>query len=274
MKAASIVVEGLTKTYGGVNVVDGVSFEVQQGEVFGILGPNGAGKTTTLEMIEALRPIDGGSVTLEGIDVATHPDKVKQIIGVQLQTTGFYDDLTLRELLVMFAGLYASTVDPDDMLRDVNLLEKSKSQVKQLSGGQKQRVALARALVQRPEILLLDEPLSALDIKMRLKLQDYVLKVHRQFNLTTLLISHDIGEILKLSDKVFVIKNGRITRHGNPAEIFAYNKVISNFQFTGDVISIKKEEVIYIVTVLIETNIVKIIAQESEIANLQIGKFL
>ena len=218
MKAASIVVEGLTKTYGGVNVVDGVSFEVQQGEVFGILGPNGAGKTTTLEMIEALRPIDGGSVTLEGIDVATHPDKVKQIIGVQLQTTGFYDDLTLRELLVMFAGLYASTVDPDDMLRDVNLLEKSKSQVKQLSGGQKQRFSVASALVNSPKVLFLDEPTTGLDPQARRNLWELVQAIQKK-GITVVLTTHYMDEAELLCDRIAVMDEGKIIALDTPKKL-------------------------------------------------------
>lgn len=124
-----ITVDQLVKTYDGKNVVDGVSFEVKKGEIFGILGPNGAGKTTTLEMLEALRPIDGGTATIDGIDVAKKPKDIKNIIGIQLQSTAFYDKLTLREQLKMFGSLYGRTVDAEALLAKVQLTEKAKNYV-------------------------------------------------------------------------------------------------------------------------------------------------
>jgi len=152
MSKISIQAEGLIKRYGKKRVVKGATFDVRKGEIFGILGPNGAGKTTTLEMLEALLPIDGGNATLEGIDVIKNPGKIKEIIGVQLQSSGFYDNLSLRELLIMFAGLYHQSAHPDELLKDVNLEEKSKAQVKELSGGQKQRFSVASALVNNPSV--------------------------------------------------------------------------------------------------------------------------
>jgi len=179
--------------------------------------------------------------------------------------------MTVRENLEYALEKNQDKAIIDELIDMVELGELQSRNPKTLSGGQKQRVALARALVQKPEMLLLDEPLSALDNKMRLKLQDYVLKVHRQFKLTTLLISHDIGEILKLSDKVYVIKNGKIVRGGSPSEIFAYDQSISKFSFTGEIIEIAKEQNNFKVAVLIETNIVEIKVQESEIKGLQVG---
>lgn len=158
-----VVVENIVKTYGKAKVVGGVSFAVKRGEIFGILGPNGAGKTTTLEMLEALRPIDGGSAVIDGIDVAKSPQKIKQAIGIQLQSTDFYDKLNLREQLKMFASLYNVKVNPDELLEKVQLTEKAKSYVEQLSGGQKQRFAIASALVNKPTVLFLDEPTTGLD---------------------------------------------------------------------------------------------------------------
>ena len=140
-----------------------------------------------------------------------------------------------------------------------------------LSGGQQQRVALARALVQQPQILLLDEPLSALDSKIRFKLQDYLLKVHKEFNLTTILISHDIAEIIKLSDWVLILKEGKIINQGNPSQIFINKNISGKFRFTGDVLKIEPQEMLYIVTVLIQSNVVEIVAQASEILGLNIG---
>jgi len=162
-----IVARDLQKSYGSLRAVDGVSFEVTAGEVFGILGPNGAGKSTTLEMIEGMRPIDGGSATVDGLDVASDPRAVKARIGIQLQSSAFFDELNLTELLVLFGHLYHATVDPAALLADVELSEKARSQVRTLSGGQKQRFSIAAALVNDPPVLFLDEPTTGLDPQAR-----------------------------------------------------------------------------------------------------------
>ncbi|MEJ2616114.1 MAG: ATP-binding cassette domain-containing protein, partial [Ignavibacteriaceae bacterium] len=140
-----------------------------------------------------------------------------------------------------------------------------------LSGGQKQRASLARAIVRKPEILLLDEPLSALDNEMRLKLQDYILKVHRLFNLTTILVSHDISEIFKMSDRVVRLNRGKITNEGIAAEVFKEKYISGKFRFTGDVLKIESDDVVYIVSVLVGNNIIKVIATQEEIENLKTG---
>ncbi len=253
-----------------------IDLALEQGELVTLYGESGAGKTSTFRMLAGLLTADSGRIVVNEkiwLDTSQKIDlkPQKRKVGFVFQDYALFPNMTVRQNLEYALEKNQDKAIIDELIDMVELGELQNRNPKTLSGGQQQRVALARALVQRPEILLLDEPLSALDNKMRLKLQDYVLKVHRQFNLTTLLISHDIGEILKLSDKVYVIKNGKITRGGSPSEIFAYNQIISKFRFTGEVIEIKKEEVVYIVTVLIETNIVKIIAQESEIEDLQIG---
>ena len=175
-----VVVENIVKTYGKAKVVGGVSFAVKRGEIFGILGPNGAGKTTTLEMLEALRPIDGGSAVIDGIDVAKSPQKIKQAIGIQLQSTDFYDKLNLREQLKMFASLYNVKVNPDELLEKVQLTEKAKSYVEQLSGGQKQRFAIASALVNKPTVLFLDEPTTGLDPQARRNMWDLIKQIRTE----------------------------------------------------------------------------------------------
>ncbi|MDB5186047.1 MAG: nodI [Candidatus Saccharibacteria bacterium] len=211
-------VRDLKKTYGKNIVVKGISFDVQEGEIFGILGPNGAGKTTTLEMIEALRPIDGGVVMLDGLNVAEQPGRVKEIIGVQLQSTSFYDKLTLVELLRMFAALYGVSVRPMKLLREVNLSDKAKSDVPKLSGGQKQRFSIAAALVNKPRILFLDEPTTGLDPQARRNLWELVQNI-RDKGITVILTTHYMDEAQLLCDRVAVMDDGKIIALDTPQNL-------------------------------------------------------
>ncbi len=216
MELESIIkVDKLVKTYDGNNVVDGVSFEVKKGEIFGILGPNGAGKTTTLEMLEALRPIDGGTATIDGIDVAKKPKDIKNIIGIQLQSTAFYDKLTLREQLKMFGSLYGRTVDTEALLAKVQLTEKAKNYVEQLSGGQKQRFAIASTLVNNPKVLFLDEPTTGLDPQARRNLWDLIKEI-RDEGITILLTTHYMDEAELLCDRLAIMDSGKIITIDTP----------------------------------------------------------
>ena len=210
-----ITVDQLVKTYGDKNVVDSVSFEVKKGEIFGILGPNGAGKTTTLEMLEALRPIDGGTATIDGINVAREPRRIKNIIGIQLQSTMFYDKLTLREQLKMFASLYGQTVDADALLAKVQLTDKAKSYVEQLSGGQKQRFAIASTLVNNPTVLFLDEPTTGLDPQARRNLWDLIKEI-RDEGITIVLTTHYMDEAELLCDRLAIMDAGKIITIDTP----------------------------------------------------------
>lgn len=210
MKKKSIVqVEKLRKVYDGKAVVNDISFEVIEGEIFGILGPNGAGKTTTLEMIEALRPIDGGQVLLDGLDVAMQPDAVKEIIGIQLQSTSFFDKLSLREQLRMFNSMYAADTDPDKLLAEVQLTEKAKSLVENLSGGQKQRFSIASALVNSPRVLFLDEPTTGLDPQARRNLWELVERI-KQRGITVVMTTHYMDEAELLCDRIAIMDEGKI----------------------------------------------------------------
>ena len=210
-----ITVDQLVKTYDGKNVVDGVSFEVKKGEIFGILGPNGAGKTTTLEILEALRPIDGGVATIDGIDVAKKPKDIKNIIGIQLQSTAFYDKLTLREQLKMFGSLYGRTVDTEALLAKVQLTEKAKNYVEQLSGGQKQRFAIASTLANNPKVLFLDEPTTGLDPQARRNLWDLIKEI-RDEGITILLTTHYMDEAELLCDRLAIMDSGKIITIDTP----------------------------------------------------------
>lgn len=216
--AAIVEVKDLRKRYGDQEVVVGVSFAVKPGEVFGILGPNGAGKTTTLEMIEALRPIDGGTARIDGIDVATNPERVKQIIGIQLQSTAFLDQLSLLDLLRMFAGLYDTKSDPVALLAQVQLEDKAKAQVNQLSGGQKQRFSIAAALVNQPKVLFLDEPTTGLDPQARRHLWELVRSI-RQRGITVIMTTHYMEEAELLCDRVAIMDQGRIVALDKPSRL-------------------------------------------------------
>lgn len=213
-----ITVDGLTKTYAGTPVVDGISFTVQAGEIFGLLGPNGAGKTTTLEMLEALRPIDAGRATIDGIDVAKQPKQIKQIIGIQLQSTTFYDKLTLREQLRMFASLYGQRVDADALLAKVQLSAKAGSYVEQLSGGQKQRFAIAATLVNQPKVLFLDEPTTGLDPQARRNLWELI-KTIRDEGITIVLTTHYMDEAELLCDRLAIMDAGKIITIDTPQHL-------------------------------------------------------
>lgn len=208
----------LTKSYKGKAVVDGIDLKVRSGEVFGILGPNGAGKTTTLEMLEALRTIDSGEATLDGINIKSNPDEVKQIIGVQLQTTGFYDGLTLQELLNMFAGLYSNSANTTELLEKVNLAEKSKAKVKELSGGQRQRFSVASALVNNPKVLFLDEPTTGLDPQSRRNLWELIQEIQKS-GITIVLTTHYMEEAELLCDRIAIMDEGKIIAQDTPDKL-------------------------------------------------------
>ena len=213
-----ITVDSLTKAYAGTPVVDGISFTVKAGEIFGLLGPNGAGKTTTLEMLEALQPIDAGRATIDGIDVAKQPKQIKQIIGIQLQSTTFYDKLTLREQLRMFASLYGQRVDADALLAKVQLSAKAGSYVEQLSGGQKQRFAIAATLVNHPKVLFLDEPTTGLDPQARRNLWELI-KTIRDEGITIVLTTHYMDEAELLCDRLAIMDAGKIITIDTPQHL-------------------------------------------------------
>jgi ABC-2 type transport system ATP-binding protein len=210
-----IVVRDLRKRYGSLTAVDGVSFEVAEGEVFGILGPNGAGKTTTLEMTEGMRPIDSGHAIIDGVDVSRDPREVKRRIGIQLQSSAFFDELTLVELLDLFGHLYGRDVEPMTLLGMVDLVEKAKSQVRTLSGGQKQRFSIASALVNDPRVLFLDEPTTGLDPQARRHMWGLVRRIQEEGR-TVVLTTHYMEEAEELCDRVAIMDGGRIIALDTP----------------------------------------------------------
>lgn len=210
-----VQVKDLTKHYDGKAVVDGITFSVRKGEIFGILGPNGAGKTTTLEMLEALRPIDGGSAYVAGLDVAKDVEKVKSVIGVQPQTPSFEEKTKLVELLDFFASTFGEKVDAMAFLKDVQLEEKAASYPEQLSGGQRQRFSIAAALVHGPKVFFLDEPTTGLDPQARRHLWELIKQV-RDKGVTVVLTTHYMEEAELLCDRVAVMDHGKIVAMDAP----------------------------------------------------------
>ncbi|MCA9323539.1 ABC transporter ATP-binding protein [Candidatus Saccharibacteria bacterium] len=213
-----IEVEKLRKQYGDKVAVDGVSFSVKKGEIFGILGPNGAGKTTTLEMLEAMRQIDGGKALINGIDVSKNPEGIRRIIGVQPQSPAFQDKTKLTELLELFAAAYGEKVNVKKFLSDLNLEEKASSFVEQLSGGQKQRFSIAAALVHNPKVFFMDEPTTGLDPQARRNLWSLVEKI-RDRGITVILTTHYMDEAELLCDRVAIMDRGQIVTIDTPKNL-------------------------------------------------------
>lgn len=208
----------LKKSYGDKQAVDGVSFSIEKGEIFGILGPNGAGKTTTLEMMETLRPIDSGKVIIDGINVAKNPHDVKRLIGVQPQSPAFQDKTRLTEVIEMFAAAYGEKVDTMQFLKDVELEEKSKSYVEDLSGGQKQRLSITTALVHGPKVFFLDEPTTGLDPQARRNLWELIEKVRKR-NISVIITTHYMDEAEVLCDRVAIMDEGKIIAIDTPKNL-------------------------------------------------------
>lgn len=218
MSESIVKVNNLRKSYSGREVVKGISFEVKAGETFGILGPNGAGKTTTLEMIETLRPIDAGTVTISGADVAKQPQKIKYMIGVQTQSTAFMDKVKLTELLEQQAAAYGEKVDAMGLLKEVNLEDKASSYIENLSGGQKQRFSIAAALVHKPKVFFMDEPTTGLDPQARHRLWDLIKRVKTE-GMTVILTTHYMEEAEMLCERVAIMDEGRIVALDTPQKL-------------------------------------------------------
>jgi ABC-2 type transport system ATP-binding protein len=213
-----VEVRDLTKKYGKQTVVNGISFDVREGEIFGILGPNGAGKTTTLEMLETLRPIDGGKATLAGIRVTQNSDRIKSLIGVQPQTPSFEEKTKLTEIIQMFSSFYGEKVEPKKFLKSVQLEDKANSYPEQLSGGQRQRFSIAAALVHGPRVFFLDEPTTGLDPQARRNLWDLIKDVRKR-GVTVIITTHYMDEAELLCDRVAIMDNGEIIALDTPKNL-------------------------------------------------------
>ena len=217
-----IEVKNLLKTYplpgnnkGSFNAVDGITFNIKLGEIYGILGPNGAGKTTTLEMLEGLKDINGGSALIDGLDVSNNAFKIKEIIGVQLQANEYFESLNLSELLILFGKLYSNDINTENLLEKVGLHPKERAKPKELSGGQKQRFSIACALVNNPKVLFLDEPTTGLDPQAKRNLWNLV----RELNvggMTIVLTTHNMEEAESLCDRIAIMDKGKLIAEDTP----------------------------------------------------------
>ncbi|MFU8795854.1 MAG: ABC transporter ATP-binding protein [Dehalococcoidia bacterium] len=215
-----VEVEGLVKSYGSLVAVDDVSFSVDEGEVFGVLGPNGAGKTTTVEMIEGLRRPDRGSIRVLGIDALREPERIKELIGVQLQTTSLYDRIRVGEAMDLFAGYYRKAVPTATLLEEVSLTDKAVSYVSELSGGQRQRLALALALVNDPTVIFLDEPTTGLDPQARRGVWATIIDLRKKGK-TIILTTHYMEEAEELCRRVAIMDRGKIIALDTPRALVA-----------------------------------------------------
>ncbi len=265
----------LLTSEGGITL--DIGFAVAPGEFVALFGKSGVGKTTLLRIIAGLDTPDEGRLVVNGetwLDTARriHLAPQKRGVGLVFQDYALFPNLTVRGNLEFALANRKERGHVEELLDMMDLRELQHRKPSTLSGGQQQRVALARALVRRPRLLLLDEPLSALDAETRLRLQDEILRIHTVFNITTLIVSHDLGEVFKLAKRVLVIEQGRIVRTGRPAEVFSNrNNISGKLQFTGEVLEIEPSDVIYAVSVLVGNQIVKVIATQEEVHNLRIG---
>jgi molybdate transport system ATP-binding protein len=263
-------------TASGIQLLD-VSFQLEKGSLLALYGPSGAGKTTILRLLAGLTAPDSGYIGVDNevwLDTAhnTHLPTQSRSIGFVFQDFALFPHLTVREQLEFALPKKADKKIVAELLEMMELQQLQHRKPALLSGGQQQRTALARAIARRPSLLLLDEPLSAVDDEMRFRLQDFIGKAHRFYGLTTILVSHYLPEIFRLSDKVIVLENGRIQRQGPPTQVFLEEKISSKFRTTGEIVDIRPADIVYIVSILSANSIVKVIATAAEIGSLHIGQ--
>ncbi len=251
-----------------------IDLSAGKGEIVTLFGKSGAGKTTLFKLVAGLLEPKSGSLIVDNVEWYNSSGKIN--LKPQQRSTGFvfqdyalFPNMTVKQNL-LYAEKNASKVDR--LLKMMALYGLKDRKPQNLSGGQQQRVALARALVKDPSILLLDEPLAALDIEMRNELQDEILRINRELGMTIILISHDLAEIFKLSDKVYVIDEGKVINSGHPQQIFTHESFSAKFQFIGEILSIQKSDCIFIVNVLIGNNIIKVVVTNEEAVKYEIGE--
>lgn len=241
-----------------------------------LTGPSGAGKTSLLRMIAGLMQPDTGRLIVGDQTWYDHASNIfvkpqERSAGFLFQDYALFPNMTVRKNLEFALTKGAEGQAVDTLIDIMELTELQHRKPDTLSGGQQQRVALARSLVQRPRVLLLDEPLAALDRAMRIKLQNYLIEAHRRYGLTTILVSHDVAEILRLANRMLVMENGRIVQDGKPAEILTRSELSGKFQFVGEILAINQQDVIMVLTILVGTEVVRVVMDPVEAAELAVG---
>lgn len=258
---------------GGEFVLD-VKLHIEQGEFITLFGESGAGKTTLLRCIAGLSDPGEGSIRVNSetwFDKQTKLPVQQRRVGYMFQDYALFPNMSVRGNVEFALRKEASRQRVDQLIELMALGELQHRKPGSLSGGQRQRVALARALAAEPQLLLLDEPFSALDHETRLRLQDEVLRLHRQFGITTVMVSHDVSEVYRLSKRVLIIEQGCIVSAGSPAEVFGAGQSSGKFSFAGEVLAIESADVVFAVTLLVGNQVVRVIATADEAKNLKPG---
>ena len=253
-----------------------VNKKINKGDFLTLFGKSGSGKTTLLRILAGLETPKSGKIVVDGETWFDSSKKInlspqKRNVGFVFQDYALFPNMSVKKNLEFALKNKNEIKKVDEILEIMEIKNLSNMKPELLSGGQKQRVALARTLMTNPKILLLDEPLSALDTTMRLKLQDELSLIHQKFNITSILVSHDISEVFKLSNRVFKINLGEIEEDGTPNELFSNQKISSKFKIVGEILSIKKSDILYIIEILSNNEVVKATAVEDEIKDLKIG---
>lgn len=252
------------------------NFNIESGSFVSVFGPSGAGKTSLIRIIAGLDKIDDGFINIDNTIWVNTQEKInlkpqQRQVGMVFQNSALFPNMSTQQNLEYALNKGQSYQIINELIEILELKDIINKKPSQLSGGQQQKVALARALVQKPKILLLDEPLSALDDDMRFKLQDYILRIHKKYNLTTFLIRHNIAEVFKMSDTVLKLNNGQILKQGNPNEVLLDSKLSGKYKSIGHILKIKKADIVNIVSVLTNNSIIKIVATTDEVNQLKIG---
>lgn len=268
------IIKPLHTAEGTINLT--VNKEIQNGDFLTLFGKSGSGKTTLLRIIAGLETPQSGQIIVDGeiwFDSSKNINLTpqKRNVGFVFQDYALFPNMTIQQNLEFALDNKKELKRVKEILNIMEIENLANMKPENLSGGQKQRVAVARTLMTNPKILLLDEPLSALDNSMRIKLQDELLAIHQRFNMTSILVSHDITEVFKLSTRVFKISSGEITEDGTPSSVFANQNISGKFKLIGEVLSIKKSDILYIIEVLAHNEIIKVTAVEDEVKSLNIG---
>lgn len=253
-----------------------VDFQIQEGELIALYGPSGAGKTTLLRCLAGLDKADQGRIMVNDVTWFDHASHVhmppqQRYVGYMFQDYALFPNMTVRENIAFAIRNNSAKNQVDELLAMLDLTQLHHRKPATLSGGQKQRVALARALASAPKLLLLDEPFAALDVALRVRLQDEFVRLQRHFGITTIIVSHDVSEVYKLAEKVLILEAGKIVSQGKPTDVFSIGQTSGKFKFVGEILAIEPMDVMSSLTVLIGNQIVRVVTMTHEAEALNVG---